>query len=174
MTKPTQHLANHTLACHSAYERSFLRPCSVTVSHRAAAKGHGAPRSTRKRQETELGRRGCQDQVQGTQAGCCPELAAPKQNSHKNVVQYMWVSIPTDTDAWLSLMVGAGVTRASPCPACHRHDLHHTTPPRWCSKLLTHQLIRTDASVEDPNGCIFEYPLHLTGMPSCGQRTSHS
>lgn len=181
MTKPTQHLANHTLACHSAYERSFLRPCRVTVSHRAAVKGHGTPGSTRKRQETELGRRGCQDQVQ-VQTYHVPKAPGPGaaqswlplSKTATRMLSSTWVSILTDTDARPSLMVGAGVTRASACPACRRHDLHHTTPPGWCSILLTHWPIRTDANVEDPNGCICEYPLHVTGMPGCGQRTSHS
>lgn len=98
--KPTQHLANRTLACYLDMNTPILRPCSVTVPHGAAMKGHGGLGSAKRGQEAGLGRRGCWDQAQvQTYRSKVPRLAAaqswlPLTKTAKGVWSTEWGSIP--------------------------------------------------------------------------------
>lgn len=85
MRKVAQHLANCTITITQDINIPAPRPCSVTVSHGAAGKGHGAPGFTRRREKAELGRQKGMpgpgpspdlSWTRATPAGCYPELAA--------------------------------------------------------------------------------------------------
>lgn len=97
--------------------------------------------------------------VQGTQAGCCPELAAPEQNSHESVVQ----GVGSTPDSLSGGKCWGHLSSPAPPAASMTSTVPH--PLGRCSKKrLTAPAPQNRCRCGGPRWLSCVYPLHVTGI----------